>query len=156
MKYPPIPVRLSVTSYHEFVQESRLEESEDGPMWTVDCFCITDSDSRDIIRAIKAHVCVSLDEDPFEEERQIGRLSQPPTDEGRLLSANIRLRETEFLKFVKFVRSYINRPFELRLGIYSPEISEDEFYEGKWDMKPFPEIHTFSYSVTIEAADPLS
>ena len=156
MNYPPIPIRLSVTSYHEFVQESRLEDSVDGPMWSVDCNGITDFDSRDIIRAIKAHVSVSLGEYPYEGECQIGRLSQPETDEGRLLSASIGLRETEFLKFVKFVRSYGHRPIELRLGIYSPEVSEDDFNYGKWDKKPFPEILTFSYSVTIEAADPLS
>ena len=157
MNYPPVRISLSVSSYTEFVRESRQEASADGPAWDLRCNCTTDSQSRDIIGATKAYVSVSIDAGGrFEGGRPIGQLSQPETDEERFLSADIGLREAEFLRFVEFLRAYGQRPFELELGIYSSEITEQECFDGKWDKTPFPEIHTFSYWATTDANNPRS
>ena len=146
MNYEPIRISVSLASYSEFVQESRLETPGDESQWSLSCHCIVDPGSRDIIRAHKAQVDVSLSEDDrYEGENQIGRLSQPEVDEVRLLSASIGLRKGEFLRFVDFLRAHGHRSVTIQLGIYSSEIAEEDFLDGKWDYRPFPEIQTFSY-----------
>jgi len=157
MNYEPIRISVSLASYSEFVQESRLETPGDESQWSLDCHCIVDPGSREMIRAHKAHVSVSFSEDDrFEGENQIGRLSQPDVDGVRLLSARIGIRKGEFLRFVDFLRAHGQHSVKIQLGIYSPEIAEEDFLDGIWDYRPFPEIQTFSYWSETEISNSMS
>ena len=138
-----------MNSYIESVRVSRLKEPENDAEWELWCNVSVDSNSRDNVRAIKGEVSVVLekkDRSGYDGEKQIGRLSQPKLDEGRYLSASIMLAEDEFLRFVDFLRTYGQRSVKMSVGVWSPEISESDIYDGMWDMRPILEIQEFSYS----------
>jgi len=149
MNYPSVQIHLSMNSYTEFVRESRLETPAEEFERRLICNCTVDSDSDDIVKASKGQVSVSLvTKDDYEQEVQIGRLSQPQLDDGRLLCANIRLSEDEFLRFVDFVRAYSESCVRITIGVWSSEVPEVDIYDGKWDKRPILEIQTFSYCST--------
>ena len=133
-------------SYVESVRESRLDESADDEEWRLICFCSVNSASKDMIIADDAEVSVLLvEENHYENEKQIGRLSQPQADDGRVLAAYIQLEKDEFLRFVDFIRTYSQSCVFLELGIWSSEVSESDIHYGKWDKQPILDIQTFSY-----------